>query len=474
MNVIWLDVTTILHWQRPAVGIVRVEAECAKAALQQTRRTIKFCSFNNVSGFQEVDRQQVVAALERISGTNKPVMPTAKPAAQSAQRPALETRLLNHYSRLSKYLPRKLHTQLLSFITLRKAAIRDFIQALRYLKSATLGMLRKPDTSIVPMATASSQPASSVNCIFDRGDIYLSLGLDWDTKNIVYLYDLKRQNGFRVLQFCYDIIPVKLPHLCVSDVAAKFAGYFANMAWTADKIVCISKCSERDLNALLTELGTPTPPTAVVTLGAELPTIDQRSAAPISGPYLLFVSTIERRKNHETLYRAYTRLVEAGVQDLPRLVFVGMPGWGVSDFLLDIKLDPRTQNLITILNHVSDEELSALYQNAFLTLYPSLYEGWGLPVVESLAYGKFCIASNAASLPEAGGEFVDYVDPWNVQAWSDRIKHYLDHPEQIAAKERHIRDNFKITSWAETAEFVLSNAENIDVKVPVYDAATEA
>lgn len=100
------------------------------------------------------------------------------------------------------------------------------------------------------------------------------------------------------------------------------------------------------------------------------------------------------------------------------MVFVGMEGWGVGELLKDIELDPLTRGLIVRLNRVSDAELRVLYEAARFCVFPSMYEGWGLPVGEALSMGKVVICSNRGSLPEVG-EVVRYVDPRNPQAWAD-------------------------------------------------------
>jgi glycosyltransferase involved in cell wall biosynthesis len=291
---------------------------------------------------------------------------------------------------------------------------------------------------------------------FSKGDCYISVGLDWDNKDLVYLYKLKKLMGIKVVLCCYDVIPVRLPHLCVGDVAAKFANYFADVAWCADQIICISECTRKDLQSLLGELGAPAPDMTVVKLGCHIshvlvPVVDSEVVSLLKGKFILFVSTIERRKNHEVLYRAYTRLVDKGVADLPLLVFVGMPGWGVNDFLKDLELDPRTKPYIRVLNNISDSDLVHLYKNCLMTVFPSLYEGWGLPVVESLAAGKFCLASSAASIPEAGQGFIEYLDPWDVPLWAERIEWFVSSPAELLLKEKNISENYVVTSWKDTA-----------------------
>jgi glycosyltransferase involved in cell wall biosynthesis len=274
---------------------------------------------------------------------------------------------------------------------------------------------------------------------------------------------LKQQLGLKVLLMCYDIIPIRLPHLCVAEVAAKFSSYFLDVARCADQIVCISDYSRADLRRFLEEAGVPVPALSVVRLGCEIASAN--TAAPsaevaevLGQRFILFVSTIERRKNHETLYRAYTRLVDVGMPDLPLLVFVGMAGWGMDDLMSDLALDPRIRPYLRMLHHVSDGDLARLYQHSYFTVYPSLYEGWGLPVAESLAYGKFCLASSAASIPEAGGDLVDYVDPWNVPLWAERLRWYIAHPDEVARREVAICAQYQPARWQDTGAALVAAA----------------
>jgi glycosyltransferase involved in cell wall biosynthesis len=95
---------------------------------------------------------------------------------------------------------------------------------------------------------------------------------------------------------------------------------------------------------------------------------------------------------------------------------------------------------------------------AHFTLYPSLYEGWGLPVAESLAYGKFCLASSAASIPEVGGDLIEYIDPWDVPTWAERIKWYIDHDEDLRRKEQRISEEYQPPRWEDSGRFILECA----------------
>lgn len=453
MSTIWIDVTTSLNWRRPAVGIVRVEAECARHALQAPEETTRFCAFDAKSGYREVSREEVRNSLERM---NAQVSLWSSQPPPSTRPLTLEDRLKSMLLAVLRPLPERYRSRIVGAVINRKSILQEMLQGLRHLKSAARQLILGPARLEQQTAEISRTPRSKPP--FAKGDVYISLGLDWDDKDQEYIQKLRRELDLKILLCCYDVIPVKLPHLCVEHVSARFARYFADVAWNADEIVCISQRSAADLVELLQTLGTPIPRTSVIRLGSELPATNDEKQPSIDSPYILFVSTIERRKNHETLYRAYAKLLDSGIQNLPKLVFVGMQGWGVDGLFTDIRLDPRVQGLIQIHNHVSDDELAVLYKHALFTVYPSLYEGWGLPVAESLAYGKFCIASNAASIPEVGGELVEYIDPWDVPTWADRLSYYIHHPEAVERHEQNIRDNFSITPWRTTAASILDTA----------------
>ncbi|SUB16009.1 glycosyltransferase, MSMEG_0565 family [Pantoea agglomerans] len=128
----------------------------------------------------------------------------------------------------------------------------------------------------------------------------------------------------------------------------------------------------------------------------------------------------------------------------------------MNDFITDLSLDPRIKGKIIQLNNISDPELTLLYKNAWFTLYPSLYEGWGLPVAESLAFGKYCLASSAASVPEVAGDLLDYIDPWDVLGWAEKIRYFIDNPDAIKQREKRIEAEYKSTKWSETAASVLN------------------
>ncbi|WP_292442298.1 glycosyltransferase family 1 protein [Mesorhizobium sp.] len=460
MSKIWLDVTSILQWNRPAVGVIRVEAECAKYALDHLESVVEFCRFDWKAGYVKVAPSDVRQTIDRIGHVHQTLVASTDSLAAPPAVPLI-LRLASVVRRILNKLPRRLGESMSRFLAVRREAAEAGINGLREFRRA-IRVWRSPAAQTIPLLENSTHQTESV--LFSQGDVYVSLGLDWDQKDLTFVAEQKALLGFKTIFCCYDLIPVKFPHLCVGDVAAKFARYFADLAWCADEVVSISECSKRDLLILLEELGTPVPETTVIKLGSHLPTSNDANVATqtkdaAGDRFILFVSTIERRKNHETLYRAYTRLVDKGVKNLPKLVFVGMPGWGVNDFLADLRFDGRVKDLVKVLINVSDADLNWLYRNALFSVFPSLYEGWGLAVAESLAAGKFCLASNVASIPEVGGDLIEYLDPWDVQQWAERLEWYSSNPNALAQAEIRIRKEYDAPTWAETAITVFGRAQ---------------
>jgi hypothetical protein len=149
------------------------------------------------------------------------------------------------------------------------------------------------------------------------------------------------------------------------------------------------------------------------------------------------------------LYQIWRRLAERRGDDLPYLVFVGIHGWLVDDLMSMLRRDPLVASRIVILSRTTDAELSWLYRHCLFTVYPSLYEGWGLPISESLAHGKICIASDNSSMPEAGEGLALHLDPLDFAAWYREIESLIDDPDRRAAMEAAIAARYRLHDWAE-------------------------
>jgi glycosyltransferase involved in cell wall biosynthesis len=138
-------------------------------------------------------------------------------------------------------------------------------------------------------------------------------------------------------------------------------------------------------------------------------------SADLPRPYILSVGTIEPRKNLGTLLTAYSELI-GRVPDAPALVVAGAPGWGRSDLGAPIEA-LGLQDRVHVVGHVPSEQLPLLYSGADLFVFPSRYEGFGLPVVEAMACGTPVVASRASSISEVAGDAAALVEPDDVPGW---------------------------------------------------------
>jgi glycosyltransferase involved in cell wall biosynthesis len=131
------------------------------------------------------------------------------------------------------------------------------------------------------------------------------------------------------------------------------------------------------------------------------------------GPYLLSLCTLEPRKNLPRLVRAFHRLLQENNLPELRLVLVGARGWKNAELFTDLESWPDFIDRVIISGFVPDADLAAVYSGAQAFLFPSLYEGFGLPALEAMQCKVPVITSNTSSLPENVGEAAITIDPTN-------------------------------------------------------------
>lgn len=175
----------------------------------------------------------------------------------------------------------------------------------------------------------------------------------------------------------------------------------------------------------------------------------------LSEKYILFVGTIQPRKNISRLIEAFSKIKED-----TQLVIIGKKGWQFEEILES----PRKfgiEDKVKFFHDVSSEDLPTFYKNAQVFILPSLYEGFGLPVVEAMYYGCPVITSNVSSLPEAGGDAALYVDPENVSDIAEKMEKVLGsdslRKEMIEKGKEHV----KKFSWEKAASQTLNVLEEV-------------
>jgi len=155
---------------------------------------------------------------------------------------------------------------------------------------------------------------------------------------------------------------------------------------------------------------------------------------------------------------------------VPDLVFVGRKGWRIAG-LLDL-LD-GTRNLdgrVHIVHDLTDAELNAVYAGSLFTVFSSFVEGWGLPVGESLMHHTPCVASSTSSIPEVGGDFVDYIDPLDINDGVRAIGRLIQDRAYLAERRQNIADRFQPRTWPEVARIFVDQMRKHE-PLPVVSAS---
>jgi glycosyltransferase involved in cell wall biosynthesis len=150
--------------------------------------------------------------------------------------------------------------------------------------------------------------------------------------------------------------------------------------------------------------------------GSRPPVLDTLPA----GGFWLSVGTIEPRKNHLGLARAYAQYRRASDRPLP-LVLAGGKGWLMEDFQRELR-ELEVHEHVILTGYVSDDELIWLYRNCFANLYPSFFEGFGLPVLEALQFGAPTFASRTTSIPEILGDAGLLLSPTDYEGWASAMQ----------------------------------------------------
>lgn len=454
-----IDLSWTLRWAGPPVGILRVERELARFAFASLP-TAKAVFFDPVRGrYRLLDRATTArflagdAVLDTLglrdpgrAGRRKSdrIPPVLRPAA----RWLLQSRHM---------LLQTLERRRLAAATPAAAERIARLQA-PLIRGKYRGLMVKQDGTrrdFVPLAALASTEVD-----FRPDDVLVCAGAGWSHTDIAAIRAQKRATPFRLALLCYDIIPILFPQFYKPHDVESFTRYFEGAFPAADLVLVNSRRVEADVRAWCARRGLPLGPTAVVPLGADIPA---GAAAPgrtdalphglEPGRFALFVSTIEPRKGHRLLYEVWLRLLAAGVPQRTgfKLVFVGRPGWMVEDLVRALDSDERLKGTLLRLDRVDDTAMRALSANAAFGLYPSRYEGYGLPLVEAFHLGKAVIASTGGSLPEVAGAFSPCLDPEDPDAWFDTLERWIEDPAARIPYEERIRTDFRHPGWAEAA-----------------------
>jgi len=473
---LWFDVEDLFEYAasnpRPS-GIQRLAYEIYRAVQQSHGALggIHFVRHDQVHGtFTVVSWATVTGLFDQL--TNAPEAERrSRPGPSSPARAggiAAESRPRWLARRLVHRLSPGVRQRLLAAARLQLQAGFALVDLLGFVTAGAVARLRRAASrrggarSAAPGQTPPD-PARDFAALARPGDMLVVLGAPWSHPDYAGLIrQTKTRYGVMFAVLIFDIIPIRRPEWCDRGLVRIFRAWFLALLPQADIILAISRSTADDVEDFAARNDIPLRARVkVIPIGtgfggmAPAPAVASDRLPP-AGSYALFVSTIEARKNHLLLFRVWRRLLEEMPPDsVPTLVFAGRVGWLVEDLMKQLENTDYLNRKIRLVEDVSDAELAGLYRGCQFTLFPSLYEGWGLPVTESMAFGKPCIVARSSSLPEAGGRLARYFDPENVSDAYSVIRAVIEDPEGLRAWQAEIVRCFEPVPWAATGHAIL-------------------
>lgn len=430
-----IDVTQLVHWQGRLTGIPRVVEELALRFPSQKDHEVEYVSWvKEVNDMCVVDLQATLA----IRGNG------IEYVKQDSQGGGLVVDTYVEPTRISITRQAKSFTK----------------KALKRMGADKMSVVVRLRERLHQANTLTYKKAT-----VQKNDIFFIGAGEWWDENFIKLVEAYHQKGVKIVQVSHDILPIVTPQFA-GHATDSLATYNSRIMPIADLVLAVSESTKRDVTKWLETKNLTVPTIEVFRLGEDFtaaeikqPSGEDFLATQVKGnDYILCVGTVEARKNHAILYYTY-KLALAKDIELPKLLIVGRRGWKTDDVYDYITNDPDIKHQLIFLQDISDEELSWLYENALFTIYPSFYEGWGMPIAESIMRGVPCLASNTSSMIEVAPGYADYFTPSSTDELLNGIIDLL-RPGQLAKKRRHIK-GYKSTSWDESFNQVLEKMENI-------------
>lgn len=443
----WIDMTDLSTWRGHFTGTQRVTFEVAKRFSEQVPDEVDFFVYDEKSrNFYQIPFQ---AILDQV---NPQPIPEEAAATPGRHRPSVKNVAKAQSIRLYHNLPFSVKRRI-------TPAHKDFVKK-SYSRAQHITKRKLQLRSGIMKVAVQSEPLH-----FSQTDTIIILGKPWDTMSFIEVLKAQKQvAGFKIVHLIYDMIPIFLPHTFGKPLPENYTKYMFEAIGISDKLIPISKSTERDIVKFCQEELLPVPEMTVTKLGdafeeVQLDAIKSPLPELASKDFVLCVGTVEIRKNHILLYTAYKEGLKRGLT-MPHLVIVGGRGWYTNDVLYEFENDPQIKNLVHFPRNISDEELQWLYRNCKYTVYPSVYEGWGLPIGESLAYGKMCLASHTSSMTEIAGDLIEYFSPYDPVGCLELMEKYSN-PKILKKKETEITATYKPVSWDEAYKTVRSVASSL-------------
>lgn len=338
------------------------------------------------------------------------------------------------------------------------------LRAGRLCDARSMVNIPRPQTPIARVARACSRAVVARDAIAWRNtDLLLMLDATWG-RGIWRAVRKAKARGVTVGVMVHDLIPVHYPQFFPAKLPAMFREWLDSAVEHADFFIGNSQATVRDLRQYVRQSSIRGQRASAqidsFCLGADFPSVNRN--APIrefvcsfftdtTAPYLL-VCTIEPRKNHTYLLDAFDRIW----QEFPaaKLCLVGKIGWRCDQVVARIREHPQFGKSLILFSDLSDAELQFCYRNAKAFVFPSIVEGFGLPIVEALGHGLRVLASDTPIHREVGKEHCQYFDLDDANS----LVRMILMMERAALPDVPRRKPYRAVTWEESCRELLTKS----------------
>lgn len=274
-----------------------------------------------------------------------------------------------------------------------------------------------------------------------------------------------RETNIGIVQTLYDLIPILYPQYC-EKASIELLNNVINSI--DQRVFCLS-ISESTKNDLLKVKKISPQQVRVTPLAASskfYPCKDLQVISEVrgklsipNGNYVLSLSTLEPRKNIVSVIKSFNRLVNDGKVDDLNLVLAGTKGWNYDEIFHQLEINPETAKRVIVTGYVNDSDLAPLYSGARMFVYPSFYEGFGLPPLEAMQCGVPVVTSNVSSLPEVVSDAGIMVNPQDIHAISEAMWRIYSDPELASDMSRKGIKRSAEFNWGKCVQMTLMSYE---------------
>jgi len=234
-----------------------------------------------------------------------------------------------------------------------------------------------------------------------------------------------RAAGAAFVPLIHDLIPLTHPEYSQPDAGVRHGAMLHTISRVADAVIVNSGATQHALAEWMGRNALRCPPLTVAPLGFDLPDMQPDACQRPREPYFVMLGTIEPRKNHIFLLSLWRDLHAEFGQAAPRLVIIGRQGWESEAVKRMLARRQGFDGLVEARGRVSDQDIAWLLGGARALLFPSMAEGYGIPLVEALSLGIPAICSDIPALREVGGQVPELLHPLDGPGWRQAILDYM-------------------------------------------------